>query len=142
MRRDGFTLLEILVVVMIIVILATIVGIKVIPRLGQAKQAKAVAEVATLKTALDLYRIDAGSYPTQEHGLQALAQRPIREPIPPKYPPHGYLNGGKVPLDPWGREYVYLAPGPEGEPYEIVSYGADGEPGGEGENADVSSHDQ
>ncbi len=138
-QREGFTLVEILVVVTIIVILATLVGVRVIPRLGEAKQAKAVADIARLKTALSLYRLDTGMYPTQEQGLQALVACPTVEPIPAKYQAGGYLEGGQVPSDPWGREYVYLVPGADGEPFEIISYGADGEPGGEGENGDISS---
>jgi general secretion pathway protein G len=140
--RAGFTLLEILVAVTIIAIMATVVVVKVIPRIGEAKQTKALAEIVHLKTALGLYRLDAGCFPTQEQGLQALVQRPTVPPVPAKYQASGYLDGGKVPKDPWGREYIYIVPGPEGDPFEILSYGAEGEPGGEGENADISSHGQ
>lgn len=138
-KRQGFTLLEILVVVMIITILAAIVGVKVIPHLAKGKYAAATAQVRILKTALSIYRMDAGCYPTQEQGLQALVLKPTTEPIPLKYSPQGYLDSSKVPPDPWGREYVYIVPGPEGQPFEIISYGADHEPGGEAENADISS---
>ncbi len=140
-RRGGFTLMEILVVVMIISILATIVGVQVIPRLGEAKQSAARAQMAAFEQALGVYRLHHGRYPTREQGLAALCRKPTVPPIPENYPAEGYLDSSEVPLDPWGRAYVYFIPGSDGRPYEIVSYGADGEPGGEGENAEVSSAD-
>ena len=136
---NGFTLIEILVVVTIISILAAIVGVQVAPRLGEAKQSAAEAQIAVFEQALGVYRLRHGRYPTREQGLAALCRKPEVEPIPENYPEEGYLDSREVPLDPWGREYVYFIPGPDGRPYEIVSYGADGEPGGEGENAEVSS---
>ena len=136
-KRAGFTLLEILVVVLIITILATIVGVKVAQHPGQARVAAARAQMVVFRNALGLYRMNHGSVPTAAQGLAALCAKPSAPPVPDNYPPEGYLEGGKVPLNPWGHPYAYLVPGPRGQPFEIVSYGADGEPGGEGENADI-----
>ena len=136
---SGFTLLELLVVISIIAILATIVGIKVAGEPGRARVAKARAEVATIDTALELYRMDNGGYPTMRQGLGALCRRPDTPPAPANYREEGYLKKNAVPLDPWDHEYVYLVPGPENTPYDVVSYGGDGEPGGDGEAADIRS---
>ena len=137
----GFTLLEILVVVMIITILATIVGLNLAKEPGKARIAKAKATIGILKTALQRYRMDHGRLPTQEQGLQALCAKPERPPVPEQYPEGGYLDSREMPLDPWKHEYVYLCPGPSGEAFLIVSYGADGEQGGTGEDADITSND-
>jgi general secretion pathway protein G len=140
-NRSGFTLLEILVVVLIITILATVVGINVAREPGRARVAAARAQIGTFKTALQLYRMDNGELPTQEQGLSALCELPARPPVPRNFRAEGYLDSRKLPADPWGREYVYLVPGPEGdgEAFVVLSYGADGEPGGTGENADILS---
>jgi len=140
-NKSGFTLLEILVVVLIITILATIVGVNVAREPGRARTAAAVAQIRSFKTALHVYRMEQGHVPTQQQGMFALCERPTVPPVPEKYPVDGYLESRNLPKDPWGNEYVYLVPGPEGERYEIRSYGADSEPGGEGEDADVSSLD-
>jgi general secretion pathway protein G len=140
MKTDsGFTLLEILVVVLIITILATIVGVNVIPGLGKANVAAATAQIREFKTALKLYRMDNGSVPTQQQGLSALCRKPDIPPLPVKYPDEGYIDGRSVPLDPWGREYIYLSPAADGSAFEVVTYGSDGEPGGDGTAADISS---
>jgi general secretion pathway protein G len=138
-KRSGFTLLEILVVVLIITILATIVGVNVAREPGRARRAAAAAQVKAFETALHVYRMEQGAYPTQEQGLRALVEAPRVPPLPARYPESGYLDSRILPADPWGHEYVYLVPGPDGAAYEIVSYGADGEPGGDGEAQDVSS---
>jgi len=138
-NRDGFTLLEVLVVVLIITILATIVGVNVARKPGEARAATAVAQIRVFETALKLYRMEQGRYPTQEQGLQALCEKPATGPAPNRYPEEGYLDKRTLPLDPWKNPYVYLIPGPNNEPYMIISYGSDGEPGGEGESADISS---
>lgn len=138
-RRDGFTLLEILVVVLIITILATIVGVNVAKEPGKARAAAAAAHIGTLRTALQLYRMDNGMYPTQEQRLEALCTKPDRSPVPQRYREEGYLESRKLPVDPWGNPYVYLVPGRQGSPFEVLSYGGDGEPGGDGEAADISS---
>lgn len=137
--QSGFTLLEILVVVLIITILATLVGINVIPELGKSKAAVAQAQIGTFRTALNMYRMNHGQYPTQSQGLMALVEVPVIPPIPDRYPETGYLETRRLPVDPWNHDYVYVVPGPDREAYEIISYGADGEPEGEGENADIRS---
>jgi len=139
--RAGFTLLEILVVVLIITILATIVGVSVVKEPGRARTAAARAQLKVFGTALQLYRMDNGRFPTQAQGLAALVERPALAPIPPAFRTEGYLESRNLPADPWGNPYVYLVPGTDGSPYEIITYGADGEPGGEDEEADISSAD-
>jgi len=137
--KAGFTLLEILVVVLIITILATVVGVNVAHRPGEARQAAAQAQVGNFKTALQMYRMDNGHYPSQRQGLWALCVPSDDDPRPTTFPEGGYLDSPRLPQDPWKHDYVYLLPGPPGFAYEIVSYGADGEPDGEGEDADISS---
>lgn len=138
-RKAGFTLLEILVVVLIITILATIVGVNVAKRPGEARVAAAKVQIESFRTALDLYRMDQGQFPTQEQGLKALCEKPTVSPVPEKYPEEPYLRSTKLPLDPWRHDYVYLVPGTKGEKYEIISYGSDGEQSGQGDAADISS---
>lgn len=138
-KSSGFTLMEILVVVAIIAILASIVVVSVAPSLGQAKKTQAMTDVRTLATAVQLYRLQNGDYPTAAQGLRALVEKPTTPPVPGSYPPNGYIEGRRtIPLDPWKHEYVYLIPGRKGD-FEIISYGADGQPGGEGDNADISN---
>ncbi len=138
-KKEGFTLLEILVVVLIITILATVVGVNVLNKPGEARVAVAKAQIKELQTALQLYRMDNGSLPTPQQGLAALCNKPDVPPLPAKYREEGYLEKRKLPLDPWGNAYIYLIPGRNQEAFEILSYGSDGEPGGAGEKADVSS---
>jgi general secretion pathway protein G len=137
-RQRGFTLIEILVVVLIITILAAIVGVRVADQPGLARQAAARAQLGVFRTALSVYRMNHGQVPTAAQGLDALCRKPTRPPVPTGYPEEGYLESRVVPLDPWGKPYVYLSPGPDRLPYDIVTYGGDGEPGGDGENADLS----
>ena len=132
-RSPGFTLLELLVVLVVLGLLAGIVAPKYFSQLGKSEVKVARAQVEGLAKALDLYRLDAGHYPNTEQGLASLVARPSNEPRwggP-------YLQKG-VPLDPWGRDYGYKAPGDNGE-YDLLSLGKDGQPGGEGENADIVS---
>lgn len=140
-KNAGFTLVEILVVIAIISLLAGVVVLNLAPQMGMGSQAAAKAQIQVLSSALNTYRMAHGQYPTQQQGLEALVRRPTREPIPASYPDGGYLNSRTVPLDPWKRPYIYLTPGRQGEPFEVISYGADGEPGGSGANADLSSSD-
>lgn len=139
--RNGFTLIEILVVVLIISILAGVVGLSVLRHPGEAKATAATLQLKTFKNALQIYRMEQNRYPSQEQGLAALCVKPTTPPIPEKYPAEGYLESGKLPKDPWRHEYIYLAPGRNQEPYEIISYGSDGEPGGTDAAADISSSD-
>ncbi|HEX6630796.1 MAG TPA: type II secretion system major pseudopilin GspG [Gemmatimonadaceae bacterium] len=136
-RRRGFTLIEILVVIVVIAILATLVAPNVFRHVSSAKEATAKSQIETFGAALDAYRLDNGKYPTTEQGLAALWEAPTTEPAPNWKSP--YLRK-PVPLDPWGHAYAYVSPGevnPQG--YDLVSYGADGQPGGEGEDADLTS---
>ncbi len=101
--------------------------------------AAARAQLEQFRLALQLYHMDNGRYPTQRQGLQALVEPSAIEPRPRRFPEGGYLDRPDVPLDPWGNPYVYLIPGSRGEPFEVRSYGRDGEPGGSGDDADLSS---
>jgi len=135
-RREGFTLLEIMVVVFILGLLATIVAPKIIGRTDDARRTKAIADLKGIEQALNLYRLDSGSYPSTEQGLDALVRRPEKPPVPRAWNPNGYLE--RVPLDPWGAPYVYLS---DGGRFTLKSYGADGVEGGVGKFADLDSHD-
>ncbi|MFH0729256.1 MAG: type II secretion system major pseudopilin GspG [Pseudomonadota bacterium] len=134
----GFTLIELMVVIVILGILATLIVPRLMERPGQAKQVKAKLQIESFETALKLYKLDNGSYPTTEQGLQSLAEAPTTGTVPTKYPAGGYLEKGKLPKDPWGNEYVFLSPGVNG-PFDIISYGADGIQGGDGENKDINN---
>ena len=136
--EQGFTLVELMVVIVIIGLLATIVAINVLPALGKGNIAKAKADISTLEQGLDQYRLDNITYPTASEGLQALVTPPPTLAQPQRYRQGGYIR--KLPDDPWGRPYQYLVPGKRG-PFDVVSLGADGQPGGEGENADIVSSD-
>ena len=132
--QAGFTLIELLVVLMIIGLLAALVGPNLMKRGEQGKVSSAKAQIQMLNTALDMFKLDVGRYPNSQEGLAALVQNPggtQRWDGP-------YLRQGKeVPLDPWEHPYVYRSPGEKGA-YDLLSYGADGVAGGQGENADVS----
>ncbi|MDX3908859.1 MAG: type II secretion system major pseudopilin GspG [Sphingobium sp.] len=134
--EHGFTLVELLVVIVIIGLLATIVAINVIPATDKARVEKAKADVATIEQALDQYRLDNLNYPGATEGLQALLSPPATLAQPGRYRRGGYIK--KLPEDPWGRGYKYTVPGKNG-PFDIYSLGADGQPGGEGDNADIYS---
>jgi general secretion pathway protein G len=138
--KKGFTLIEIMVVIVILGILAMYVAPKLMGRPEEAKQVRAKMDIAAMETALKLYKLDSGIYPGAEQGLQALVQRPESGVIPKKWRQGGYLEKSKVPKDPWGNDYIYLSPGLQGE-FDIISYGADGVPGGENENKDINNWD-
>lgn len=133
-RRAGFTLLELLVVIVIIGLLAAYVGPKYFSQLGKSEVTVARAQIDAFEKSLDTFRLDVGRYPSTEEGLNALMTAPPALAAKWNGP---YLKKG-VPLDPWGHAYQYHAPGSKAE-YEIVSLGKDGEPGGTGEAADISS---
>ena len=135
-RERGFTLIEIMVVLIIIGLLASIVVPKLLGRTEEAKRIKAEAQIRNIMSALDLYRLDNGMYPTTEQGLAALVEKPTVGEIPKNWLEGGYLD--RIPKDPWGNDYVYISPGLHGE-YDLYSLGADGEEGGEGKNADIQS---
>ena len=132
----GFTLIEIMVVLIIIGLLAGIVVPKLIGRTEEAKRIKTAVQIKNLQSALDLYKLDSGVYPSTDQGLQALVEKPAVGEIPNNWKEGGYID--KIPKDPWGNNYVYISPGVHGD-YDLYSYGADGEEGGEGRNADIQS---
>ena len=134
--QRGFTLIEIMVVVVILGILAAIIIPKISDRPEQARRTKAAMDIKSIETALALFQMDNGFYPSTEQGLQALVEQPTTGRIPGNYKEGGYLK--KVPLDPWKNPFIYISPGAHGD-YDMVSYGPDGEEGGEGKFADISS---
>jgi len=133
-RHAGFTLIELMVVMVIIGVLAALIVPNVLERADEAKVTAARTDVNNLMQALKLYKLDNQAYPTTEQGLQALVNKPTTGPTPPNWKP--YLD--KLPNDPWGRPYQYLNPGVKGE-IDVMSFGADGQAGGEGKNADIGS---
>ena len=135
-RARGFTLVEIMVVVVIIGILGALVVPKLLGRTGEARVTAAKTDIATMSQALKLYKLDNQRYPSTEQGLQALVTKPTSGPSANGWKDGGYME--KLPKDPWGNAYQYLSPGIHGE-VDIFSLGADGQPGGTGEDADVGS---
>jgi general secretion pathway protein G len=135
-RSAGFTLIEIMVVVVILGILAALVAPNVIRRVDDARITKAQQDIRAYETALNLYRMDNFRYPTTEQGLQALVKRPA-DPNIRNWKEGGYIDGMKK--DPWGNEYAYISPGTRGGEYDLYTLGADGQPGGEGPDADIGN---
>jgi len=135
-RQQGFTLIEIMVVVVILGILAALIVPKVMGRPDEARIIAARQDIASLAQALKLYRLDNHVYPSTDQGLQALVEKPGTAPAPANWKQGGYLD--RLPKDPWGNPYQYLNPGVHGE-IDVFSLGADGAPGGDGNNADVGS---
>lgn len=133
-RHRGFTLLELLVVMVILGLLAGYVAPKYFAQVGKSETKAARAQIEALEKSFDMYRLDTGHYPSTEQGLQALVVRPPNEP---KW--NGPYLKKAVPMDPWGRPYIYKFPSEHGVDYDIVSLGKDGRPGGEADNADVSN---
>ncbi len=134
-RSRGFTLIEIMVVMVILGLLVAIVAPNIMGRSDQAKVTVAETQLNNIANALDLYRLDNSHYPSSQQGLEALVSKPSGSPEPKNWNPDGYLKS--VPEDPWGAEYQYVSPGTEG-PYDLYSYGSDGQPGGDGDAADIS----
>ncbi len=138
-KCQGFTLIEVLVVMVIIMGLAGIVTVNVVRHVSESRVNTAILQIGVLEQALYAFYADHGRFPTQEQGLEALVQRPTRPPVPRDFPEGGYLGRNRIPVDPWGNEYIFLIPGRSGERFEIISYGSDGEPGGTGHAAEISS---
>jgi general secretion pathway protein G len=134
----GFTLIELMVVIVILSMLAILVGPRIIGRTDDAKIADAKVQIKNLETALKLYKLDNGAYPSTEQGLNALVTAPTVGVVPKKYREGGYLENKAVPKDPWDNDYIYLSPGEHGD-YDLYSLGADAARGGEDKNADIES---
>jgi general secretion pathway protein G len=138
LNNRGFTLIELMVVIVILGILAGLIVPRIMGRPEEARRAKAAMQMESMETALKLYKLDSGTYPSTEQGLQALVEAPSVGEPPRNWREGGYLEKGKVPKDPWGNDYVYMSPGAHGE-YDLLSYGSDGEPGGEDKDKDIAS---
>jgi general secretion pathway protein G len=136
--NNGFTLIELMVVIVILSVLAVWVAPKIMGRPDQAKQVKARVDMQGYETALKLYKLDNGSYPTTEQGLEALISKPDSGKVPKNWRSGGYIDKGKIAKDSWGNDFLYLSPGVHSD-FDITSYGADGEPGGEEYNADINN---
>ena len=134
----GFTLIELLVVLVIIGILAGYIGPKIMGHPEEAKRTKAALQIQGIETALKMYKLDNGLYPSTEQGLQALVELPSAGILPPKWREGGYLEKRSIPLDPWGNEFIYLSPGINGD-FDLSSYAIDGESGGEGDGKDINN---
>ena len=135
-RQSGFSLVEILVVLVIMGLLISVVAPTVLNRADEARVQKVHADFKAIETALKIYRLDNYVYPTTEQGLQALVEKSTLDPEPRNFKEGGYLP--ELPIDPWGRPYLYLSPGENGE-IDLYSLGADGLSGGEGQNADIGN---
>lgn len=138
LSEAGFTLIELLVVLVIIGILAGYIGPKIMGHPEEAKRTKAMVQIQGIETALKMYKLDNGHYPSTEQGLQALVELPASGILAPKWRDGGYLEKSKVPLDPWKNEYVYLSPGINGD-FDLSSFAIDGEAGGEGDAKDINN---
>lgn len=139
MKRSGFSLIEVLVALVVVAIMGSIVAFNLIGVSDETKVTSTQAELKTLATSITLFKTQQGFLPTQTQGLEALVREPTTPPLAPRYPQGGYLQSTTVPVDAWDNPYIYLTPGRENQPFEIISYGADGIEGGEGFNADLSS---
>lgn len=134
----GFTLIEIMIVIVILGILAWQVVPRIMGKPEEARRLKARMDIASLETALKMYKLDNGVYPSTEQGLQALIEAPAIGQLPRKWRKGGYLEKGRVPLDPWENEFIYLSPGLHGD-FDLIAFGNDGEPGGEEDNLDINN---
>ncbi len=141
MKRNpqaGFTLIELMVVIVILGLLAGLTIPRFIGESDKARVGTAKTQIVSLETALKMYKLDNAQYPSTEQGLKALVEQPTVGNLPTSWRSGGYLEKGKVPKDPWKNEFVYISPGAHGD-FDLVSLGADGEPGGEGFDADINN---
>ncbi|MGB9355722.1 MAG: type II secretion system major pseudopilin GspG [Azonexus sp.] len=134
--HSGFTLIEVMIVIVILGVLAALIVPKVMGRPDEARIAAAKQDIFTIMQSLKLYKLDNRRYPTTEQGLAALVQKPSQAPLPQNWSAGGYLE--RLPNDPWGQPYQYLNPGLHGE-IDVMSFGADGQPGGQGVDADIGN---
>jgi len=139
LNKDGFTLIELMVVVIILGILAGLVIPKIVGKPEEARRVKAKIQIQNFKKALRLFYLDNGFYPSTEQGLKALIEKPTAGRVPRHYRKGGYLEGNKIPKDPWGDPYIYISPGVHDKDFDIISLGAVGEEGGEGFDAVIES---
>jgi general secretion pathway protein G len=138
-NQRGFTLIEIMVVVIILGLLAGLVLPRIMGQEDKARVETTKVQIRSIEGALDGYKLDNGFYPATDQGLEALIKKPEAGRIPSRWREGGYLKPARIPKDPWNKDFIYLSPGNEGREYDIVSHGADNEPGGEGNNADIES---
>ena len=134
--QSGFSLLEVMVVLLILGLLAGLVAPRILNRVDDARVQKAYADMRGIETALQLYQLDNYRLPTTDQGIEALVEKPRSAPEPKNWKAGGYLD--VLPIDPWGRPYLYLSPGEHGE-FDLYTLGADGSPGGDGQNADLGN---
>ena len=137
-NEKGFTLIELMVVIVILGILAGLIVPRIMGRPDEARRAKARIQIESLETALKLYKLDNGNYPSTEQGLNALVEPPTIGTAVKNWRQGGYLEKGKVPKDPWDNDFIYISPGAHGD-FDLISRGADGEPDGEGKNKDINN---
>jgi general secretion pathway protein G len=137
-NERGFTLIELMVVIVILGILAGLIIPRIMGRPDEARAAKARMQIESMETALKLYKLDNGNYPTTEQGLQALVEAPAAGGLAKNWRQGGYLEKGRVPKDPWDSDFVYISPGVHGD-FDLSCLGADGEAGGEGKNKDINN---
>ena len=140
--RPGFTLVEILVVVVILGILAGLVVPRIMDQPEKARQTQAKMQIESLETALKLFKLENGFYPSTEQGLEALVRKPTTGRIPNRWREGGYLDKGRLPKDPWGYDFIYLSPGVHNRDFDLLSYGADNQAGGEAEDQDITNWGQ
>ena len=137
-RQAGFTLIELMVVIVILGLLAGLIIPRFMGETDKAKQATARMQISSMESALKMYKLDNGVYPSTEQGLQALVEAPMAGKLPTNWRKGGYLEKGKVPKDPWKNDYIYVSPGSHGD-FDLSSLGADGEAGGEGFDQDINN---
>ncbi len=136
--QRGFTLIEIMVVIVILAILAAIIAPRLIGRVDESRVTEGKVQIRNFETALKMYKLDNGIYPTTSQGLIALVEKPKKNPVPRKWHKGGYLEKKSIPSDPWGNPFLYLSPGLHGD-YDLLSYGADGVKGGADFDVDINN---
>ena len=137
-NNKGFTIIEILVVIVILGILGTLLVPKFLDKPDEARVTKAKMDIRAIESALKIYKLENGVYPTTNQGLQALVEKPDTDPVPRNWKKGGYMEATNM-KDPWDNDYIYRSPGDDDRDYEIISYGADGEEGGEDFDTDIKS---